>query len=274
MKKIMGSVLLSALTLTASAGGPEIPMMLPGIYVGLAGSWTTLDESFHSVFYTSTTDSAWDHYDTSRNRLAPMAQIGYWRPISSSGLWGISAQWKYLGYKTPNVDSNLGQHLTDATFSSINIFGPNVMRDFSSQTRVNHEVMLLAYWGMLFNRSYAYLGLGPAIFTTFNSIFVTAVHVSAPGSRSDNLIPTSVTQSKTIWAGAAQIGYNYYLQPTSFLSFSYTYLQSGTNHFSNLVNTALLNGGGIPGPNTVNISRTMSLTVQEIMFSVNKVFAI
>jgi hypothetical protein len=88
----------------------------------------------------------------------------------------------------------------------------------------------------------------------------------------DTLISNSVTADKNLWGGAAQVGYNFYINPTWFINLGYTYAQTGKSRFENSANAAVLNGAGVPGPNTVTISRTVSLAVQNVMFSVNKVF--
>lgn len=199
-----------------------------------------------------------------------MLQVGYWTPVCREWLLGVTLQGKYLGYDTPNVNTSRGQHLPNASFSSINIFGPNVTRDFTSQTRVKSEVITLLYAGAQLNKGYVYLGVGPALFRAANSLYVSSVH--KPNGVGDNLISTSVTNSQTVWGGAAQVGYNYYLNPTCFLGFSYTYSDTGKKKFSNSVNTAILNGFDNPGPTTLNLGRTVSLGVQEVMFSINKVF--
>ena len=237
-----------------------------GFYAGIGSGWDHTDETFNSTTRTSTMKTAYDHYTANQNRLAPIAQLGYWAPLHEKWLWGIAAQWNYLGYKTANVNSSRGQYIPNASFSSINIFGPDVLRDFSSQTRANNEVRLLAYFGEQFKNSHAYLGLGPTLFTASNSVYVSSVHVGG----GDTLISSSVKDSQTLWGAAAQLGYNYYLNATYFINFSYTYAQSGTYHFKNSANTALLNGATTQGPTTVNLNRKISLVDQSIMVSINK----
>lgn len=274
MKKLIklstACLLLNAIAVTAFAHSQE--MIKHGIYAGLGGSWNTIDETFNSTFLTSSHNSAWDHYAVNLNRLAPMVQVGYWAPICNPWLWGVEAQWKYLGYKTPNVNTSRGQYIQNASFSSINIFGDKVIRDFTSQTKIDNEVLLLLYFGMQLQNGYAYLGLGPTLFTATNNIYVSSVHTAMDGG--DNLSSNSVNSSKTMWGGAAQVGYNYYFASTCFLNLNYTYSKSGTYHFNNTVNAATLNAAGVPGPTTVNLNRKINFGIQEVMFSINKVFEI
>jgi outer membrane protein W len=243
---------------------------LAGFHVGVGFSCTTIDETFQSTLLTNENRSGRDQYETSVNRLAPVVQLGHRFPLCNDWAIGILAQWKYLNYKTPNVNSSRGQILPNATFSSINIFGPEVRRDFTSKTRVNNEVMLLGCLGKQIINGYAYVGVGPVFFTASNRIYVSSVHI--PNGVGDHLISTFVTSDRTLWGGAAQVGYQYCLNPNSFVNIGYTYLQSGKYLFNNTANTAILNGANNPGATTLFLRRTIKLSAQEFMCSMNLVF--
>jgi len=256
MKKV---IFLSALLLTHP---------LAGFHVGAGYSWNTIDETFNSHLYTNEDKSGQDRYKTNMNRFAPVVQLGHQFLLCNDWVIGILAQWKYLDYHTPNVNSSRGQILPNATFSSINIFGPNVMRDFTSITRLNNEVMLLGCLGKQIMEGYAYLGLGPVFFTASNRIYVTSVHTGG----GNHLVSTSVKSHKTVWGGAAQAGYQYCLNSNYFINISYTYLQTGSSHFNNSVNAAILNGADNPGATTLFLSRAIKFSVQEFTFSMNLAF--
>lgn len=266
MKKLALLILTNFLLISLSCFADHL--IKPGFYLGAGSGWSSFDESFHSDIFRISNIGATDTYDANRNRIVPMAQLGYWSPFCSNWLWGVTGQWKYLGYNTPNVNSSAGQHIPNATFSSINLFGPEVLRDFSSKTNVNHEFMTLFYLGTQINNGYAYFGVGPALLTAKNNIYVTSIHTGATG---DYLIASSVSNSKTIWAGAAQIGYNYYLDPTWFLNFNYTFLQSDSVSFNNSANAAILNGAVVAGPNEINFDRGIKVREQGLMLSINKI---
>lgn len=315
MKKLISQaalgLLISGAVISAFAGGPDVPMIMPGLYAGLGGSWNTVDEDFNSTLssveflnvggaspFAITTSTAFDNYNVSLNRLAPMAQLGYWAPIDNEWLWGVVAQWKYLGYETPTdrtsngsgESSGNGQALGNA--NSIlpvgfgGILGAGAQLDqFSSQTHVSNEVLLLVYFGAQYEKGYFYLGLGPALFTAHNTIYASGqtVFTTIDGSTANtvaNSLSVSTSTSKVLWGGAAQLGYNYYFKPTWFLGFNYTYALSGTYNF---------NSGAMPfssfGPSAgvipigfseansnISFSRSVSVTLQEVMFSINKVF--
>lgn len=258
MKKI---VFLFALLLTHS---------LAGFHIGVGFGWNTIDETFDSKLHTNENKSGRDRYKTSMNRFAPVVQVGYQFPFCNDWVMGILVQWKYLNYKTPNVNSSRGQILPNASFSSINIFGPKVVRDFTSITHLRNEVMFLGYFGKQIVNGYVYLGLGPVFFNASNSLYVTAVHT--PNGVGDHLISTSVTRHRLVWGGAVQVGYQYCLNSYSFLNISYSYLQSAKYRFNNSTNAAILNGADNPGPTTLFSRREIKFSAQEFMLSMNLAF--
>lgn len=205
------------------------------------------------------------------NRLAPFVKVGHqFFFCCDNGFVGLSAEWKYLGYNTPNENSSRGQILPNAEFSSFNFFGPEVTRDFTSKTRLNNEVMLLASFGGCITQGYVFLAFGTVFFDASNRIFVSSVHI--PNGSGSHLVSTSVRDHKIIWGGAARAGYQYFFCHNYFFDISYTFLQTGKNHFKNAVNAAILNGSDTPGPVTLFLNRDIKFTVQEIILSMNFAF--
>lgn len=271
MKKISQFVVGSLfITINTFAFAQSEQPIKHGFYLGLGGGWTTNDETFSSTLYNNIGKSAEDHYNVSQNRLTPLVQLGYWAPFCNGWLWGLSSQWEYINYRTPTDDNSRGQHIPNATFSSINFFGPDIDRDFTSQTRANNEFITLLYIGKQISNGYAYLGLGPALFSVSNSIFVSSVHTPHVGNI-DNLTSTSTHQSKTLWGAAAQVGFNYFLNSSWFFNLNYTYSQSGKYNFNNSENAALLNGATSPGLTPLNLNRSIYVSSQAILFSINKI---
>lgn len=243
---------------------------LAGFDVGVGFAWNTVDETFESTLETNEDRSGRDRYETSMNRFAPVVQLGHQFSLCDDWTIGLLAQWKYLNYKTPNVNSSRGQILPNATFSSINIFGFEIHRDFTSKTRLYNEVLLLGYLGKQVLNGYVYLGLGPVFLNASNRLYVSSVHT--PNGTGDHLISTSVTSHKIMWGGAAQVGYQYCLCSNSSINISYTYLQTGKYRFNNSANTAILNGANNPGPTTLFLNRSIKFSAQEFMLSINWVF--
>lgn len=261
MKKLLSqatvSLLVSGAVMTAFAGGPDMPSMVtPGVYMGLGGSWNTVDMAVNTSVTSTvgdvvTTDTASNIKD-SQSRLAPMAQLGYWGMIDDMWLWGIVGEYKYLNY---NLNTNSGAYLdlvqkvktAEADYLAVNL---------------QHEFMLLLYFGATYDKGYLYLGFGPVLFTLRDSIRTYSQTASSPGFE-------SFGSSDTIWGGAAQLGYNYYFNPTWFLGFNYTYTVTGNYNLSNAVTTTLETENA-----NISVDRNYGFTVQEVMFSINKVFEV
>lgn len=275
MKKLISqvtvSLLVSGAVMTALAGGPDVPTMVtPGLYLGLGGSWNTVDmvASGLNQYQTNTngyvTGYATDNFKDTQNRLAPMAQLGYWAPIDDVWLWGLVGEYKYLNYNTTNANTGF----TGSSNAANNVLAASVDNLY---TNLQHEFMLLLYFGAQYDKGYFYLGLGPVLFTLRNS-----VQRGGPGTAAGTGNPVqyqqSVSASDTIWGGAAQLGYNYYFNPTWFLGFNYTYTVTGDSTYTNTVNAGTFSSVVASATNTLNISRTLGFTVQEVMFSINKVF--
>lgn len=243
---------------------------LLGFYAGVGVGWNSIDENFKSSLHTSEDKSGRDRYDTHLNRLVPMATVGHDFFFCDGWVLDISAQWKYLNYKTPNMNSSRGQILPNASFSSKNIFGDDVVRDFTSKTCLNNEVILLGSLGKEICNGALFLGVGPFFIDGSNSIFVTAVHT--PNGVGDHLISTSVKKRKIVWGGAIQAGYQFFLGQNFCIDIGYSYLQTGKCDFKNSVNAATLNGSDTPGTVTLFLKRKMKFTVQELTISMNLMF--
>ncbi len=256
MKKLLSQVsvglLVSGAVATAFAGGPDMPSMVtPGIYLGLGGSWNTVDMSVNGSIYEIPTSGPQTPIETGHNlkdsqsRLAPMAQLGYWGMIDDTWLWGLVGEYKYLNYNL-NTINGAGTVFTEIyPYLAVNL---------------QHEFMMLLYFGATFDKGYLYLGFGPVLYTLRDSAreysTSTASFIGFGGS-------------DTIWGGAAQLGYNYYFNPTWFLGFNYTYTVSGNYSLSN-------NVASVSASTTTNyaFNRDYGFTVQEVMFSINKVFEV
>lgn len=239
------------------------------VYAGVGFSWNTIDETFRSNLSTNENRSGKDQYETQQVRLAPTVEIGH--QFCFNGWTGsLEAQWQFLNYKTPNLNSSRGQILPNATFSSINFFGPMVVRDFTSKTRLYNEVKLMAQVGRELFQGSAYLGLGPVFFNASNSLYVSSVHM--PNGTGDHLVSTSVRSQRIIWGGAFQAGYHYCPCSNFSVNLGYTYMQTGRNPFNNTINAAVLNGFTIPGSTFLTLKRTLEFSIQEFFGSINLLF--
>lgn len=281
MKNIVSKAALGLLVggavLSAFAGGPDVPpapMVTPGLYIGLGGSWNTVDvQNVVDGVETNIPGSPGvalsyhDHVDQQLNRLAPMGQIGYWSPIDSEWLWGLQANYKFINarfedYSLPNAGAVWSADPTNGAYL---------------KTRLTHELFLMAYFGMQFNKGYFYLGGGPVMFRIAHKLGDPSTSVSNAAGTRFHLSETVFTNTDTVWGGGAQIGYNYYFKPDWFLGFSYTYVVTGDNDILGFTtkNTNLSGlAAGLGGSADDTVRTNNSTTVQEVMFSINKVFAV
>lgn len=243
---------------------------LTAFHFGVGFGWNTIDETFNSNLFTNENRSGQDRYGANTSRLSPVVQLGYRFELCNEWSMGLLAQWKYLNFKTNNAGSSRGQLLPNASFSSINFFGPGIERDFASKTRLNNEVILLAYVGKQVMNGCMYFGIGPALLTGSNTIYLTAVHT--PNAVGDHLLSTYVASHKIVWGGAGQVGYLYCVGANTFLNLSCTYLQTAYTHFNNSVNAAVLNGADTPGPTILFLNRQIKFCTQELMCTLNLAF--
>lgn len=265
MKKLLSqatvSLLVSGAVMTAFAGGPDMPSMVtPGVYMGLGGSWNTVDMSVNNSVLSGDaldTQSSVANLKDSQSRLAPMAQLGYWGMIDDMWLWGIVGEYKYLNYNLNTINGS--PELSFPTGTAGDYYG-------SLAVNLQHEFMLLLYFGATYDKGYLYLGFGPVLYTLRDS-------VRQYNETLGNGTFASLGSSDTIWGGAAQLGYNYYFNPTWFLGFNYTYTVSGNYQLSNN-NAEWYPSSTATATENVQINRDYGFTVQEVMFSINKVFEV
>lgn len=130
--------------------------------------------------------------NVTQDQFAPMVQIGYWAPIDSTWLWGLQASYKYTNYAyntrlnaadqnfatqafNANSTSNLTAPIQVAGGAASTLIPPSYfwlnqtsispISNFNAVTHFNNELLLLAFFGVQFDKGYAYLGLGAVLFT-------------------------------------------------------------------------------------------------------------
>lgn len=269
----IGLLALYLLISTASAGsGGEIGSPnLGGFFVGIGAAYDTLQIKSNTsaelhvisgfpplgLFY-----GARGAYDDSVDRVAPMAQAGYFRSFNDNGwLWGL----KFL-YKNSQLE------VTRNT-TSIHFFNPveNVNNELvveGFQTKMEHQLMLPLFIGHSFRNSFLYLGAGPSLQNVEHSVFQSTDNDSAFYIGNLN----GFSQEKWLWGGAVQAGMAYYLNPSWFLMLDYTYSKTkkyNQNHlvsFSPEVNNGLNSG-------FMSFNSNQRFTTQSVSLSINKVFA-
>src|SRR2546430_446889 len=80
-----------------------------GFDVGIGFGWDAIDETFKSDLLTNENKSGQDRYETHLNRFVPVVSIGHQSCFCDDWVTRVSAEWKFLNYRTPNVNSSRGQ---------------------------------------------------------------------------------------------------------------------------------------------------------------------
>lgn len=254
------------------------PINQTGFFAGLGGSYNFF--RFHSEMsgslnatsgfaplglFTGATGS----YSSTKEVFAPEGQIGYFQPVSGSQwLWGIEFLYQYSRAKLISYN----RFLEPGT--SINFINPSVnvtdeISISSIQTRVNDELMLPLFIGRSLTNGFIYLGAGPAVFRTKHTVDASSDTVS--GLYAGNL--NGFSNTKWVWGGAVQAGIAFYLNPTWFLKFNYSYAITDHYEANNLLSFSPETNGGLNG-GTVSFNTSHRLSAQEVAVSINKLFSL
>ena len=242
---------------TAYAGGAVMaaPGIASGFYFGLGGA--TNDVHLHSAAI-MTTDSATatDRTEFAQHALAPIAEAGYWAPLSGQWLWGVQLRYKYIN-----------QHDSAALPSISSLGNPDFFQSLQVNQRIDiqHEMLALGYLGTQFDKGFAYLGFGAGILRVGSGVVDGGRNV---GTETAPEYLTNVSHTHSFLVGiAGQVGYNYFFKRDWFLSFDYTYV-----HVSDTLKHTVTAMTGEP-PQTAMLSYKVDFDDQQFTASVNKVFA-
>ena len=149
-------------------------------------------------------------------------------------LWGIKYFYQYLNSTTTNKDVAIPQY---GSFTSTNAAGGDTFTGHvvvdSLQTTLKSEMALMPFIGHAFDKSYVYLGLGPALFNTQTNFYGSTGYADINGVHTDiTSTPDDFKNNNWIWGGAAQLGMDYYFSPSWFLDVNYTYARTQNYHVS------------------------------------------
>lgn len=208
------------------------------------------------------------------NLFSPHVQAGYLKNFGNGiDFWGAKFVYNYLnahlsddGMTIPQAGSNYKYQTQETVYFTGNYVVESV------QTSINHELLLLAYIGHSFKQSKMYLGIGPSLFNMQSKINDLVGHADyvLPGQNISGA-PAYLYKSMWEWGAAAQIGMTYFLSPSWFIDFNYTY--AGTARYTFKYVSPFTNT--IAGQNTVGtsyINPSQQITVQSFGVSINKLF--
>lgn len=247
MALVSGPLLLCLLAFPLSAWAQEPIVPWSSSFVGLGGSFNSLN--FDQNMFARGTGNVYQGgalvavgkaggpaglRQGTELTFAPAAQMGYFSHFAESDwLWGAK-----LFYANPaatattrDIDPQAGML---NTLSGTDSFTGNVVIG-SYRTRLNHEVAFMPFIGHSFQRSYVYLGAGPALFATQTKVDNAIGFADVNGKHYDVTgKPLDFASSQWVGGGAAQIGLTYFLDRHWFLDLNYTYARTANfkTHFS------------------------------------------
>lgn len=219
-------------------------------------------------------------YHSTQSTFVPDGQMGYFKKFTNSDqLFGVKFLYNYLGMVSTENDissSSPGTFTKTAIAPNDASYQGNVVVK-SSQTSINHELALLAFIGHSFSKSHVYLGGGPALFGTHSNLYdaigyvdLNGLHLNVAGN------PTSFSSSKWLLGGAAQMGITYYLNPTWFLDFSYTYAITNlyANNYSGSFQSTTPSEYPLQNIGTLGINSSQRVSSQGVTVAISKVFSL
>lgn len=213
----------------------------------------------------------------SQSALSPVIQAGYFQHFSDN-LWmrGGKLSYSYLGIGSANSQQQIpqaGGFTEDAAYTA---FTGNYLVQSYRQT-INQQISLIPLIGRSFERSYVYFGVGPTAVQTKTLI------ENITGFESAAVIPTTPTgiglgekysTNQWLFGGVAMLGATYFIDPTWFMDFSYTYSMTGTKTSSwggpwtdtDIARAYVSRSGTNTG------TSSGSVNIQALLITINKVF--
>ena len=207
--------------------------------------------------------------------ISPSAQLGYFQKLNDSPwLLGGKLTYNYIAATTTDNFVAVPQSGSFAFVSGgpITSFTGNVVIR-SYQITADHQFAFVPHVGHTFDRSYIYAGVGPSLTHTevkLNNVVGFANINGQPGT-SITGAPTSYSSSQWLIGATFAAGAAYFLTPSWFVDFGYTYTITdlwNTAYASPFANTSM-------GYNTAGIlsgSYTGSLNTHAITVSINRRF--
>jgi outer membrane immunogenic protein len=173
---------------------------------------------------------------TPQVRVAPIGQFNYFNHFGESDwMWGAKGSYTYLNSaaSTPLVlIPQFGAFNDSAIGRSSPFYGTYTVGQY--QTRINHQFALTPFLGRSFDSGFVYVGGGPSLSqlqTNLNNMLGIRNSQGQPVNQTG--IATNAQNSLWVFGGAATAGITYFLNPSWYIDFNYTYSQtrSATNYY-------------------------------------------
>jgi outer membrane immunogenic protein len=311
---ILSATALSTVLLSGSVGAADLSSikgsdaatsLVPksGLSLGLGGNLnlaTFGQQNFYwagtSTDYFTNDGKAYGHgyaaWNTKVNltpqfRVAPIGQINYFNHFGDSEwIWGGKFAYTYLNSRASvsNVGiPQFGAYFLQDEFRNRTVkytssfFGTGDLQSY--QTSINNQFVLTPYLGRSFSNGFVYAGAGPSfsqVQTNLNNL---------TGYRNTNGTPTNQTafganyqNSHWVWGGAATTGITYFLTPSWYLDFNYTFSQtrSTTSYFNAWYNAPVAGTSGNDASHAIGYmpgSTSAALNTQSVNASINWILA-
>jgi len=259
VKKLI-TALIIALTATGSALAADVPLkaqvapaasIVPesAFFVGLGGSYNSASFGTQDVYAVGTsnvfqngalvqTGSAAGPGTVqmgSETKFAPSVQGGYFRKFSGSDwLWGFRFAYSNLAASSAVRNVLIPQAGSNTTVPggvTTPFTGTAFVRSY--QTTIEHQIAFMPFIGHSFEKSFVYLGAGPTLSRTRTNVNGLVGFANIIGVPSDiSGAPVDFTGSGWVYGGAATVGATYFLSPSWFLDFSYSYAMTAKQTFN------------------------------------------
>lgn len=211
--------------------------------------------------------------------FSPEIQAGFYRFFKdTSNFWGIKYLYQYLDVTSDDkgIDTPQAGALTPVGGTALRFTGNVITK--SAQTKINHEMSLLAFIGHSIDKSNLYMGIGPSLFGTKSNIYQAFGYANLNGIPNQATgTPLSFSNSKWVWGGAIQIGLSYILDPSWVIDFNYTYAisQNYDNRYSAPFTTMVRHdANNYTDVGTLYISTKRQIRAQALNITINKIFSL
>ena len=248
-KTILIGCLYISSSLNAGTMG-DIPSF-SGLWAGVGGGYinTTTNGKTNITMVSSTTSPAEYLLNNNQdNHFAPIANAGYFYDLKNQWYIGAKGVYKYIG--SEQFDQSWSGTFQNGAYQTAGL-----------HTKLNQEFLLLMNTGYQFDHWLVYGGIGPSIINVSAELNGDVLQAG-----SITLQPVNITNNKTIWGGAGQVGFEYMLPNRFMIDISYNLLASGNTSIP-----AIYFETGIAGAYT-SFSQQVQVIEQGVNISINKYF--
>lgn len=197
-----------------------------------------------------------------QSTFAPSGQIGYFRHFADSNwLWGAKFAYSYLNTTSAYQNLVIPQAGSFTMGGVTSPFTGNALVG-SYQTVINSQMFFLLFAGRSFDNFALYLGAGPSVSQTQTRLNGVVGFADINGMHTQiTSAPTDFSSSQWGWGGAVSLGAAYFLTPSWFLDFSYTYdatAKQSSSYFAPFTNAT---GNGTLSGTSAGTAATQAVTV-------------